>query len=104
METIIIKLDAKKMKNPNLDIRYVLPKMIEQCTNKKIIDNGYDYISDDELGIWLETDNAEKMVDVIVELIKNKMVLDNDLTKSSEIYISSQECAEISESKKVFPV
>lgn len=104
METIIIKLDSKKMENPDLDIRYLLPEMIEECTDEKIVDNGYDYITGDELGLWLETENAEEMVGFVVELIKTKKVLDNDLTKSAEIYISSQECAEICNSKKVFPV
>lgn len=104
METIIIKLDSKEMENPDLDIRYLLPEMIEEYTSKKILDNGYDYITNNELGLWLETENAEEMVDSVIELIKTKKVLDNDLAKCSEIYISPKECSEICDARKVFPV
>ena len=60
METIIIVLDSKKMTNPDLDIRYTLPDRIEEYTNHQIRDNGYDYLSDTELGLWLETDHSTK--------------------------------------------
>lgn len=56
MQTIIIKLDSRKMINPDLDIRYTLPDRLEKITSGRISDNGYDYISKYELGIWLETD------------------------------------------------
>ena len=43
MQTIIIVLNAKKMSNPNLDIRYTLPERIEEYTNNQVKDIGYDY-------------------------------------------------------------
>lgn len=97
MQTIIIKLDSRKMINPDLDIRYTLPDRLEKITSGRISDNGYDYISKYELGIWLETDSAEHMFPVVADLIKN----DNNL-KSSEIYISDSETAEIHECRKVY--
>lgn len=96
MQTIIIKLDSCKMENPDLDIRYTLPDRLEKITG--IYDNGYDYITENELGIWLETENAEKMFSVVAEIIGN----DSNL-KSSEIYISDNENAELNECKKVYP-
>lgn len=96
MQTIIIKLDSRKMKNPDLDIRYTLPDRLEKITG--IYDNGYDYITEYELGIWLETENAKKMFSVVAEIIRN----DSNL-KSAEIYISNNENAELDECKKVYP-
>lgn len=96
MQTIIIKLDSRKMENPDLDIRYTLPDRLEKITG--IYDNGYDYISNTELGIWLETENAEKMFSVVAEIIRN----DSNL-KSAEIYISDNENAGLNECKKVYP-
>ena len=104
METIIIKLDSKKMKNPDLDMRYDLPKRIEEYTDNQITDNGYDYISNTELGLWLETDNAEKNAELIIQLLSAETFLDNDLSDIAEIYISDEECAEIENCRKIYPI
>ena len=98
MQTIIIKLDSRKMKNPDLDIRYTLPERIEKITSGRITNNGYDYITNYELGIWLETENAHEMFPTVTEIIQN----DNNL-KSAEVYISDMENAELNECKKVYP-
>lgn len=99
MQTIIIKLDSRKMENLDLDIRYTLPDRIEKTTSGRITDNGYDYITAYELGIWLATENAHEMFPVVTEIIQN----DNNL-KSAEVYISDMENAEINECKKVYNI
>ena len=38
MQTIIIVLDPKKMENPDLDIRYLLPERIEEITEGMVRD------------------------------------------------------------------
>jgi len=104
MQTIIIVLDAQKMTNPDLDIRYILPDRIEEYTNGAVKDNGYDYISDTKLGIWLETADAENSVKDIAELLKTEKFSDNDLSKTADIYISETECAEIENCRKFYPL
>lgn len=99
MQTIVIKLDSRKLKNTDLDIRYNLPDCIEKYTNGRITDNGYDYITNYELGIWLETENSEESVLSVVEVIKN----DGNLSQSAEIYISSEENADLKKCIKVYP-
>ncbi len=103
METIIIKLDSRKLDNPDLDIRYLLPDEIEKYTDNKVSDNGYDYITDMELGIWLETEDAKAYLDPILHLLKEKKFCGNDLSKTAEIYISHAEAAELKECEKVYP-
>ncbi len=95
MQTIIIKLDSEKLDNPDLDIIYNLPERIEEYTNGQIKDNGYDYLSDTEIGIWLESENVEENVKYVTELLKNEKFCGNDLSVTAEIYISSRENAEI---------
>ncbi|MDE6091730.1 MAG: hypothetical protein K2G14_01380 [Ruminococcus sp.] len=104
MQTIIIKLDSRKLKNPDLDIRYTLPEHIEKYTNGKITDNGYDYITNTELGIWLETENSSETFSDVIEIMKKETFHDNDLCESAEVYISTKENAELNECKKVYPV
>lgn len=98
MQTIIIKLDSRKMQNPDLDIRYTLPERIEEITSGRITDNGYDYITDTELGIWLETENAGEMFSFVTGIIEN----DSNL-QSAEVYISERENADLEECEKVYP-
>lgn len=102
-QTIIIKLDAQKMENPDLDIRYKLPDRIEKVTKGRITDNGYDYLSDTVLGIWLATDNAKEGVKEVIKVMKKEKFLKNDLSQTAEIVISEKENAEATECRQVYP-
>ena len=104
MQTIVIVLDSTKMANPDLDIRYILPERIEEYTNNSIKDNGYDYLSDTELGLWLETDDSANNVEKIIQLIKIETFLENDLSNVADIFVSEEECAEIEHCRKVYPI
>ena len=96
--------DSTKMNNPDLDICYSLPDWIESLTDGRVRDNGYDYLSGTEIGIWLETEDAEANFEDIFELMKSETILDNDLSKVADVYISTEESADIENSKKIFPI
>lgn len=104
MGTIIITLDSKEMKNPDLDIIYQLPDKVEKYTKGKVSDNGYDYLSNTLIGIWLKTDSARESYESVVELMKKKKFCGNDLSKTAKVYISDKETAELEECEKVYPV
>ena len=103
MQTIGIVLDPGKMSNPDLDIRYDLPERIEEYTDGKVKENAYDYLPDERMVIWLDTEDAQKNVVDVIQLISSEMILDNDLTEAAEIYISTLEQAELDQCTKVFP-
>ena len=103
MQTIIITLDSRKMDNPDLDIRYILPDRIDEYTDGQIADNGFDYITGDIMGIWLETENASENVDKVISLIESEEILDNNLSRAAEVFISEEECAELEQCKRVYP-
>lgn len=103
MQTIIITLNSDKMDNPDLDIRYELPDRIDEYTDGAITDNGYDYLDNDIMGIWLETDDAAGNVAKVIQLIESEEILENDLTKSAQVFISEEDCAELSQCRKVYP-
>ena len=104
METICIVLDPEKMSNPDLDIRYILPDRVDECTEGKAFDNGYDYLPDSRMVIWLDTEDSAKYAEEVIRLISSEKILDNDLTTSAEVYISPLDCAELEQCTKVFPV
>ena len=103
MQTIIITLDSGKMDNPDLDIRYILPDRIDEYTDGQITDNGFDYITGDIMGLWLETEDAAESVDKVISLIESEEILDNDLSRAAEIFISEEECAELEQCKRIYP-
>lgn len=103
MQTIVIKLSPEKLKNPDLDLRYVIPDELEKATGGAIQDNGYDYLPDGSMGIWLETEDAGANYPLIVELFRNNKFLENDLSESAEIYISENDSEELENCAMVYP-
>lgn len=103
MQTILITLDPQKLDNPDLDLRYSLPEQLEQLTHGAVTDNGYDYLDDQLLGIWLETESAEDTYPLVVDLLQKKTFLDNDLSQSVEVYISPLEAADLAQCQMVYP-
>ncbi len=103
MQTIIVKLDSKKLKNLDLDILYDFPERVEHLTNEDVNDNGYDYLSKACLGIWLAAENAEKGAEQIIQIMKTETFCGNDLSQTAEVYISETETAMPKNCRKVFP-
>lgn len=81
MSTIAIKLDPSKMKNPDLDLRYIIPERIEELTNGKVEDDGYDYSSDgtDSIIIFMKSENPKEDVNSVLEILKNEEFLENNI-------------------------
>lgn len=106
MQTIIVKLSPRKLKNPDLDLRYRIPEYIEKASHGRIMDNGYDYLNDadNSMGIWLKTDSAQECYPMIVELFRKKKILRNDLSEAAEIYISENDTEDIKSCTLVYPV
>ena len=109
MQTIIIVLNPAKLENPDLDLRYDIPKRIQEVSNGAIQDNGYDYIDTEEgqpgplMGIWLETASAGENWPVIVKLFQEERFKGNDLSMSAEIFISENDTEDIENCTLVFP-
>ena len=103
MQTIIILLDPRKLENPDTDIFYKVPIEVENATENKVYDNGYDFLDHDRLVIWLETENAEQWYPKVLDILMEKEICGNDLSKTAEIYISEEECAELEKCRKVYP-
>ncbi|MBW6409054.1 hypothetical protein [Clostridium weizhouense] len=106
METIVIKLTPELLENPDLDLCYRVPDRIKQLSDKKIMDNGYDYLEgkNNPIGIWMKTTSAEQNYPFIIDILKKEIFLENDLSKSVEIYISKADCDELKNCKKVYPL
>ena len=105
MAAIVISMDSRKMANPDLDIRYLLPDRIEEWSEGAVTDDGYDYVDEDGhiLAVWLETENAEGWWPKVVELLKTEQFMDNDLSQSAVVLISQESGAEYDQCRQVWP-
>lgn len=110
-ETIVIVLDPGKLENPDLDLRYDIPARIEAVTEGAVRDGGYDYIDPPPgrpgplMGLFLRTEApAAGQWPKVLELLRRERFLDNDLSRSAEICISSKPRAELADCVRVYPV
>lgn len=91
MESIAIELSPEKLVNPDLDLRYVIPDKIEELTNGKVKDNGYDYGERNSLIIFLKSSNCKEDVQTVIEIIKTEIFLGNNIYKECTISISEND-------------
>ncbi len=105
MAAIVISMDSRKMENPDLDIRYILPDRIEEWSGGAVTDDGYDYVDEDGhiLAVWLETEDAEGWWPKVVELLKTAKFCENDLSRSALVLISEESGADYDQCRQVWP-
>ena len=106
MAAIVVSMDSRKMGNPDLDIRYLLPDRIEEWSEGAVTDDGYDYVDEEGhiLAVWLETEDAAGWWPKIVELLKTEQFCGNDLSLSSAVLISEESGADFDKCRQVYPV
>lgn len=118
MQTIVILLNPDKLKNPDMDLAYCIPKRIEEVSNSMIQANGHDFLDVEEdlpyllneeepgtlMGIWLNTESASENWSIITDLFQMETFKENDLLLSAKIYISKKDTADIEDCIRVFPI
>ena len=98
MTSIIIRLKASELENPDLDIRYELPDRIASVSDGRLSDDGYDYGADsDELYLFLKASDPEDVKFAIL-VVENDIVCGNRLENSVVIAVRDE-----SEIQIVFP-
>lgn len=103
MQTIIIRLFPEKLENADLDLRYYIPERIEEITDGVVQDNGYDYLEENALALWMQTENAASAYPEIVKLFREETFMGNDLSLSAELYISEKDTDELENCRLVYP-
>jgi hypothetical protein len=85
MASIAIKLNPAELSNPDADLRYLIPKRIQEVCNESIVEDGYDYLDDGSMVIYLATDDPDTGVMKVIELLQNEKVLNNRILESAVI-------------------
>ncbi len=104
MQTIIVKLDIKKLKKVDLGISDRIVERAEQVSGGMIADGDYGYFSPDgSAAVWLNAENASEGAELLVKLFQSEKFCGNDLTAAAEIYISENERELLFNCTKVYP-
>lgn len=99
MELIAIKLRVRDLENPDADIRYELPELLEVRSEGVISSNGYDYVGPkNDLVVFLDATEFRAAVECILEVVKNVRALRNDLSRACVVAVRRE-----GEFKVVYP-
>jgi hypothetical protein len=90
MGHIAIRLSPEKMNNPDLDIRYKLPDLVNEHTAGRVRDNGYDYASDSDNTLIVYLSCASPVADVqeVLRILGHYEVCGNRVLDSAVIGIA----------------
>ena len=104
MQTIIVKLDIRKLTNVDLGISDRIVERATKASGGAIADGDYGYFSPDgSAAVWLSAENGAEGAQLLVELFQKEMFCGNELTVAAEIYISEEEHALLFDCTRVYP-
>ncbi len=102
MGQIAIILNPATLENPDLDLRYDIPKAIEEITNGKIESYGYDYLGENDLmAIFLKTETPKADMATVCEILKTNTFCDNQVYDVAALYYSEKSDEEINDSEEL---
>jgi hypothetical protein len=81
MAGIVIRLNPQQLANPDADLRYRIPEMLEELSQGMIVDDGYTYDDDsDEMHVYLLTTRLDLALPLVLEFLRTAHPLGNDLS------------------------
>ncbi len=88
MATIFVRLDPRRLQNPDLDIRYLLPDLIAEKSRGGVEDDGYDYVGDvPYLLLFLKTADNEQGVLFVLDVLEHETFCGNDLLPAAVVAV-----------------
>ena len=88
MPTIFVRLDPRKLQNPDLDVRYVLPNLIAEQSCGVVSDDGYDCVGDvPYLLIFLKTADLDQGLVCVLSTLECENVLGNNLLSAAVVAV-----------------
>lgn len=105
MPTIVIRLDPAALADPNADLRYQIPDLLEARTDGLLRDDGYDYERDtDAMLIFLKTEHPGAASDAVAAFLASSTeLLGQDLSGATQAGASEADPADVRECLLFFP-
>jgi hypothetical protein len=91
--TIVLRLDPKRLSNPDADLRYVIPDRLAEKSNHAISDDGYDYGPGEIplMFIFLRAEALDRAVPQVIDLLVTERLLGNDLTQGTVVAVQGED-------------
>ena len=91
MATILVRLDSRRLSNPDVNIRYVLPDLLVERSAGVISDDGYDFVGEESfLVLFLKAFHLEAALACVLDVVENVRVLDNDLRSAAVVAVQRE--------------
>src|SRR5262249_30562971 len=88
MPTIYVRLDPRRLQNPDADIRYLLPDLIVEQSCGVVKDDGYDYVGDAPyLLLFLKADDVDQGKIWVLDVLEHEDVAGNDLLAAAVVAV-----------------
>jgi hypothetical protein len=96
MKTLVLRLDPRRLDNPDLDIRYRLPDLLAERSDGVISGDGYDYApGTDILLLYLRASDLQAALACVVDVVENVRVLNNDLRQGVVVAVERPSGSEV---------
>lgn len=85
MESVIFQLHPDWLKNPDADLRYLIPEELEKLSSKElvILEDGYEYDDEDEyMYIFMMVTNSSEFLKVTTKYLGSHKILENNILDS----------------------
>jgi hypothetical protein len=90
MPTIYVRLDPRKLEDPDTDLRYTLPDLIREESCGEVKDDGYDYVGEVPfLLLFLNADNVDRGLTWVLSVLEHDTTLGNDFLKAAVVAVES---------------
>ena len=104
MATIVIRIDPEALDDPDLDLRYEIPDLLEQRSGGQLSDRGYTHESDtDALLLFLAASDLSTALPHVITLLENDRLHGNDLATAALVGTSPHELHEVEELAVAYP-
>ncbi|HEV3082482.1 MAG TPA: hypothetical protein VGY66_22045 [Gemmataceae bacterium] len=88
MASFVIRLDPRRLDNPDADIRYRLPDLLAQRSGGVISEDGFDYIGEGPLLVlFLKASALGPALECVLDVVENVRVLGNDLRPAAVVAV-----------------
>jgi hypothetical protein len=88
MPTICVRLDPRKLSNPDADLRYVLPDRIREESCGEVTDDGYDYIGDVPfLLLFMKADDIDQGLLWVLSVLEHDTTFGNDFLQGAVVAV-----------------
>lgn len=104
MPSVVIRLEPEKLANPDADMRYEIPSMLQKRSDSLLQDDGYEYEREtNAMLIFLKTEDLSKGVPLVIAFLESERLHDNNLALGAKVGISDADPVDAKKFKIVYP-